>query len=46
MSLLPLHDFTRDKEAIAFREHFCCVNDVPRRSCTVLAPSLHLGAAS
>jgi ATP-dependent DNA helicase RecQ len=31
----PLVDFTRDKEVIAFREHFYCVNEVPHISCIV-----------
>lgn len=30
-----LADFTRDKEVIAFREHFYCVNEVPHLSCIV-----------
>lgn len=31
----PLVDFLRDKEVIAFREHFYSVNDVPHLSCVV-----------
>jgi len=30
-----LTDFIRDKEVIAFREHFHCVNEVPHLSCVV-----------
>ena len=30
-----LVDFTRDKEVIAFREHFYLVNEVPHLSCVV-----------
>jgi len=31
----PLRDFLRDKEVIAFREHFFCVNEVPQLTCVV-----------
>ena len=30
-----LRDFTRDKEVLAFREHFFTVNDVPHVACVV-----------
>lgn len=46
----PLVDFTRDKEVIAFREHFYLVNEVPHLSCVVhyqdaVVPQLALDAA-
>jgi superfamily II DNA helicase RecQ len=31
----PLVDFTRDKEVVAFREHFYAVNEVPHLTCIV-----------
>ena len=31
----PFADFTRDKEVIAFREHFYAVNEVPHLTCVV-----------
>lgn len=31
----PLSDFARDKEVIAFREHFYTVNEVPHVTCVV-----------
>lgn len=46
----PLRDFLRDKEVIAFREHFFCVNDVPHLTCivtyqTAIVPQAALDAA-
>ena len=45
-----LTDFTRDKEVIAFREHFYVVNEVPHLSCVVpyqdaVVPQAALAAA-
>lgn len=45
-----LVDFTRDKEVIAFREHFYLVNEVPHLSCVVhyqdaVVPQAALAAA-
>lgn len=31
----PLDDFTRDKEVVAFREHFYTVNEVPHVTCVL-----------
>jgi len=31
----PLVDFARDKEIVAFREHFYTVNEVPHLTCVV-----------
>ncbi len=46
----PLVDFARDKEVIAFREHFYTVNEVPHVTCVVtyqdaIAPPAALQAA-
>ncbi len=46
----PLRDFLRDKEVIAFREHFFCVNEVPHLTCVVtyqmaIVPQAALDAA-
>ncbi len=32
----PLREFLRDKDALAFREHFFCVNEVPHIACVLL----------